>query len=71
MKKQNYNRLLVSLTDRIMVWMDEMAETDGVTLPYTGNNTAAQMAVAAMTVLQAVDDLRETLLENGEISEEG
>jgi len=69
MERKNYNRLLVSLTDRVMVWLDEMAEDTGVDVPYTGHNTAVHMAEAALQVLAAVDDLRNTLIEDGEIKE--
>jgi len=69
MTKTNYNKLLVSLTDRIMVWIDEEHDQTGVSVPYIGNNTAAHMATAAMNVLAAIDDLYETLVENGEVKE--
>jgi len=67
MNSKNYRRLLVSLTDTMLVWLYEMADQPGVTLPYIGNNTAVQMAEAAMSVLEAVDDLYDTLVENGEV----
>jgi len=47
-----------------------MADQPGVKLPYVGNNTAVQMAEAAMSVLEAVDDLYDTLVENGEVKNE-
>jgi len=69
MTSTNYNKLLVSLTDRIMVWMNEEHDQPGVRVPYIGNNTASHMATAAMNVLASIDDLYDTLVENGEIEE--
>lgn len=69
MTRTNYNKLLVSLTDRIMVWMDEAHDQPDMRVPYIGNNTASHMATAAMNVLAAIDDLYDTLVENGEIQE--
>ena len=73
MTRTNYNKLLVSLTDRIMVWMDEVHDQPDMRVPYIGNNTASHMAshmaTAAMNVLAAIDDLYDTLVENGEIQE--
>jgi len=69
MTKTTYNKLLVSLTDRIMVWMDEEHDHPDTRVPYIGNNTAGHMAEAAMNVLAAIDDLYDTLVENGEVKE--
>jgi hypothetical protein len=69
MTRTNYNKLLVSLTDRIMVWMDEVHDQPDCRVPYIGNNTAAHMATAAMNVLASIDDLYDTLVENGEVKE--
>ena len=70
MNSKNHRRLLMSLTDTILVWLDEMADQPGVKLPYVGNNTAVQMAASAICVLEAIDDLYDTLVENGEVKNE-
>jgi len=69
MTRTNYNKLLVSLTDRIMVWMDEVHDQADTRVPYIGSNTASHMATAAMNVLASIDDVYETLVENGEVKE--
>ena len=67
--RKNHNRLLVSLTDTMLVWIEENCEADDVQMPWIGNNTAMHMAEAALATLEAADDLRASLIEAGELKE--
>ncbi len=69
-KRVNYNRALVSLTDAMLVWIEESADSANLTMPWVGHETAVCMASAALAVLQAVDDLKASLVEDGELKEE-
>lgn len=69
-KRVNYNRALVSLTDAMLVWLEQSADSKGIELPWMGHETAVCMASAALAVLQAVDDLRVSLVEDGELKED-
>lgn len=64
-----HQRLLASLVPLMEEWLGRNAESD-LAIGYYGKGTDWLMAVAAITVLEAVDDVYKTLVANGEIKNE-
>lgn len=59
MTRQNYRRLLVSLTDCMLVWLDEV-KRDGAVIPsslMTNANIVACMAESALQVVVALGEV--------------
>ncbi len=68
MNQQKRQRLLASLASILEEWLSRNAESD-LPIGYYGNGTDFLMAVAALTVLEAVDDVYETLNKDGMLAD--
>lgn len=68
MKRSEETKLRASLIKAIDDWWNQTEL--GVSRPILGDATLVHMAEAALGVLLAVDDLYETLRDDGELKEE-
>lgn len=69
MNKRTTKRIHISLADLITDWLNMQSE-EGTPMPYIGKETAYFMAAAALAVLEAAEDLRTSLEEDGELKEQ-
>lgn len=69
MNERDLKKLHLLLTERIADLLNETSETSSMPLPYIGKETAYYMAAAALAVLEAAEDLKESLSEDGELKE--
>lgn len=68
MNQQKRQRLLSSLESVLDEWLSRNAESD-LAIGYYGDSTQYLMAVAALAVLEAVDDVHETLNKDGMLAD--
>lgn len=68
MNDQARQRLLASLVPVMDEWLSRNAESD-LAIRYYGKGTDWFMAVAALTVLEAVEDLHKTLDKDGMLND--